>query len=422
MLHIKAISILPELAGVKIDWPRILRGVAALQIVDIPVSVETHNPAGSPFTHVEATRLIYVSASASVPTAAPGSLEDAVSPRTGFERSYADNPVRFVMVGLGMGNFRCEQLTKTSGCELVGVVDTNGERAKTVGERFNVPWATDIQVFLNDPRVEVMYVVTPTGTHGEISIRCMRAGKHVLTTKPMDWCADACRTAIDEAKKCGVLFGVDFDLRHQNPLLSLVEANKRGYFGRVLSATAQVKILRTQKYYDENGAWRGTIRYDGGGAMSNQGIHEIDRLICILGMPKRVMGFIATQGHVIEAEDLGCGIWQYDNGAVVNFYATTCYPVETWYSRVEIHGTAGAFIMEYGGANPKMERWLKDGKWVDTAPYPVEPEFSQGSDNFASAVRLGTPLSGSGEEGIKSRIVLDAMYKSAGLNGAWVEI
>ena len=422
MLHVKATSIIPEFAGVKIDWPRILRGVAALQVDDMPVSVETHNPKTSSYTNEEATRRVYVAITAAVPSQAPTGLEEAIAPRNVFSRSYADNPVRFVVVGLGMGRFRSEQLTRTPGCELVGVVDIREAKARAVGEQFNVPWATDPQVFLDDPRVEVMYVVTPTGLHCEVAIRCMRAGKHVLTTKPMDWNASACRAAIEESKKQGVLFGVDFDLRHQNPLLSLVEASKKGYFGRVLSATVQLKILRSQKYYDENGAWRGTVRYDGGGAMSNQGIHEIDRIICVLGMPKRVMGFTATQAHVIEAEDLGCGIWQYENGAVATFYSTTCYPAETWYSRMEIHGTAGAFISESGGANPAMERWLIDGKWNANAPYFVAPSFSQGSDNFASAVRLGTPLTGPGEDGLKSRVVLDAMYQSAKSGGVWVDV
>jgi len=422
MLHVKAISILPEIMITKIDWPRILRGVAALQVEDMPVSVETHNPKGSPFTNEEASRLVYEAITACLPTQAPGGLEEAVAVRAVFKRSYADNPVRFVVVGLSMGRFRANQLTQTPGCELFGVVDILEERAREVGKQFNVPWATDPQVFLDDPRVEVMYIVTPTGLHCEMAIRCMRAGKHVLITKPMDWHADPCREAIAEAKKQGVLFGVDFDLRYHNPLLSLIEASKRGYFGRILSATVQLKILRTQKYYDANGAWRGTVRYDGGGAMSNQGIHEIDRIICVLGMPRRVTGFTATQAHVIEAEDLGFGAWQYDNGAVVTFYSTTSYPVETWYSRVEIHGTAGAFISENGGANPDMERWLIDGKWTDKAPYFVAPTFSQGSDNFASAVRLGTPLVGPGEEGLKSRVVLDAMYKSAANGSVWIEV
>jgi len=422
MIHVKATSILPELEGVKIDWPRILRGVAALQVEGMPVSVETHNPRKSPFTNEEATRLTYAAITAAVPLQAPTGLEEAVGERIAFMRSYADNPVRFVVVGLGMGRFRAAQLKGTPGCELVGVSDIVADRAKEAGEFFNVPWATDIQVFLDDPNVEVMYVVTPTGNHCETAIRCMRAGKHVLTTKPMDSEAGACRAAIAEAKKQGVLFGVDFDLRHENPLLSLVEANRRGYFGRVLSATVSLKVMRNQKYYDANGAWRGTFRLDGGGAMSNQGIHEVDRLICVLGMPKRVTGYTATQAHVIEAEDLGCGIWEYESGAVATFYSTTCYPAETWYARVEIHGTAGAYIYETGGANPAAERWLVDGKWSPAAPHFVAPTYSQGSDNFASAVRLGVPLTGPGEEGLKSRVVLDAMYKSAKSGGAWVDV
>ncbi len=422
MVHIKATSILKELDGIKLDWPRILRGVSALGVDDMPVSIETHNPKGSPLSNEEATRLTYLAAVNALPTNAPGTLEDAVSERVIFRRSYEDNPVRFVVIGMGMGKGRARQLTQTPGCKLVGVVDIVEEKAKAAGELFGVPWATDPQIFLDDPRVEVMYVVTPTGLHGEVSARCMRAGKHVLTTKPMDWCVEACEAAIAESKKCGVLFGVDFDLRHENPLLSLQEASKRGFFGRILSATVQLKVLRTQAYYDANGAWRGTIRYDGGGAMSNQGVHEVDRLLVVMGMPKRVMGHTATQTHVIEAEDLGFGAWEFENGAVATFYATTNFPCETWYARVEIHGTAGAFVYSVGGPQAQGEFWFKDGTWSERAPYPVPQVYSQGSDNFASAVRLGTPLTGPAEEALKSRKVLDAMYHSAKNGGVWVDV
>ncbi|MCL2707570.1 MAG: Gfo/Idh/MocA family oxidoreductase [Defluviitaleaceae bacterium] len=422
MIHVKATSVLPELSGVKIDWPRILAGVGALGQSEMPVSIETHNPKESPFGHEEATRLAYRAIVASAPKAAPGSLEEAVAVRRVFVRTYENNPVSFVVMGMGMGYGRAGQIVKTPGARLAGVVDIVPGKAKAAGEHYGVPWDADPRVFLDDPRVEVMYVVTPTGTHCEIARRCMEAGKHVLTTKPMDANAAACEEAIKVAKQRGLLFGVDFDKRNDRETLSLREANRTGFFGRLLSATVLLKILRTQEYYDENGAWRGTKRLDGGGAMSNQGIHEIDRLIFALGMPKRVTGYAATQTHAIEAEDLGFGAWEFEGGAVANFYATTSYPFNTWYSRIEIHGTSGAYISEVGGAGEARERWFKEGEWSGTAPVRIEPEYAHAADNMASAVRLGVPLSCPGEDGIRSRVVLDAMYESAARDGAWVEI
>lgn len=111
-----------------------------------------------------------------------------------------------------MGRSRCRQLRDTDGCLLYGVVDINAEKAKAVGEEFGVKYSSDINDFLNDPEVDVMYTVVPTGLHGQVSEQCLRAEKHVLTTKPMDVSVENCLSMIKTAKETNRLLGVDFDI------------------------------------------------------------------------------------------------------------------------------------------------------------------------------------------------------------------
>ena len=419
LIHVKATSILPELEGVKVPWERVLRGAAASG-GDIPVSIETHNPKGSPHSHEEATKKCFDMIRHVWPSGAPSSVREALKPQVMFERSYADNPVRYVVVGLGMGRYRCRQLTETPGCVLHGVVDINYERAKAVDEAFGVPYSADINDFLKDPAVEVMYTVLPTGLHGQVSEQCLRAGKHVLTTKPMDVTVDNCRSLMDTAAQCGRHLGVDFDLRQDEMTLSLKKAVDNGWFGHLLSAHATLHIQRTQAYYDENGAWRGTWRYDGGGAMCNQGVHEVDRLQFLFGMPKRVRASIMTQAHAIETEDIGYAEWDYGNQLAVRFYSTTSYPMPTWYTRLELHGSAGAFIYSTGGPEGEGTYYGKGTQWTQEAPYPVQRLWRQASDAFASSIRLSTPIVTPAEEALKSRLLLDAMYESAKHDRQWI--
>jgi predicted dehydrogenase/sugar phosphate isomerase/epimerase len=424
LLHCKAISIVEGMVKVKTPWERILRGVAASRR-QLPISVETHNPQNSPHTHEEASKLVFDGLKKAWPSGAPGSIEEAVAAN---EAEYppcpfADDPVRFVVVGLGMGRNRVMQMIKNPAIKLLGVCDINLQKAKELGEQVNVKYSDDINVFLNDPAVEVMYIVTPTGLHCSIAEQCLNAGKHVLTTKPMDVCTENCDRAISLAKEKGLLLGVDFDMRHTAQMMELVEASRRGWFGRILSANINLYIDRKQKYYDENGAWRGTWRYDGGGSMCNQGVHEIDRLLEVIGMPSRVRAGIATQTHFIETEDYGWSEWGYLNGMVVRFASTTSYPVPTWYARIEIHGTAGAYVYTNGGPEGNHTWWAKDdGIWHKKAPYPFVRRWRAGSDNFANSVRTGEPLSISGEVGRKSRLILDAIYESARGSGDWVDV
>ncbi|MDD5603141.1 MAG: Gfo/Idh/MocA family oxidoreductase [Eubacteriales bacterium] len=423
MVHVKARGILKELEGRKVPWDRVLAGVSASG-KDLPVSIETHNSAASLITHEDATYRCLEHLRKVWPSAAPGDIRSAVaeSRKVDFERPYKDDPVRIVVVGLGMGKTRVKQISETSGIKLAGVCDINIEKARETGRQYGVPFSDDINVFLNDPSVEAVYIVTPTGLHCSMAEQCLMAGKHVLTTKPMDAESGNCIRAMKLAKEKGLLLGVDFDLHFRGQLTELRKAAEEGWFGKILCANISLNIKRTREYFKENGGWRGTWKLDGGGAMSNQGIHEIDRLITVLGVPDRVRASIATQVHEIEAEDIGTAQWEYKNGCIARFTVTTTYPAPAWYVKIDIHGTKGAYILCSGGPEGDHIYWWADGKWSENAPYPVSRKWRQGSDNFAYSLRTGEKLLVGAREGIISRIVLDRMYDSAKAGENWVDV
>lgn len=423
MIHVKSrgVSALPELDYKKVPWERVLAGAAATGR-DIPVSIETHVPADSGLDRAETTKRCYDYIKKVWPASAPPDMKTALTPGLHFDRPYADNPVRIVVVGLGMGKNRCAQIAETNGVKLVGVCDINKEKAKEVGELYNVPYSDDIRVFLDDESVEVMYIVTPTGTHCEIAMQCFEKGKHVLTTKPMDSDYKKCDEAIQMAKEKNLLFGVDFDFHFRGPLTELKQAVEAGYFGTIQYANVMLNIKRTDEYYDANGGWRGTWALDGGGALSNQGIHEINRLISILGVPDKVRTITATQTHNIEAEDIGIAEWLYKNGCIARISSTTSFPISTWYTRFELFGDKGAYVLCSGGPEGNHTYWGDTNGWTEKAPYPYEREWRQASDNFAYCLRMGTKLVVDAEDGRTSRYVLDKMYESAKNEGCWIEI
>jgi predicted dehydrogenase len=107
----------------------------------------------------------------------------------------------------------------------------------------------------------------------------------------------------------------------------------------------------------------------------------------------------------------------------MRYASTTAYPVPTWYARIEIHGTDGAYVYTNGGPEGNHTWWSKpDGVWTETAPYPFKRRWRAGSDNFANSVRTGAPLSISGEVGRKARAILDAIYRSARGDGGWQDV
>lgn len=423
MVHVKSrgVPTIPELKYKKVPWDRVLAGVAVTG-KDMPISIETHVPKESDLDKIETCKRVYDYINKTIPASAPGDMKSALSPKVRFERPYADDPVRMVVVGLGMGKNRCKQLRDTSGIELYGVCDINEEKARTVSEQFGVPYSTDIEVFLRDPAVEVMYIVTPTGTHCDIAEQCLKAGKHVLVTKPMDVTYKKCERVAKIAQTLGLMFSCDFDLHFRGALTELDLAVKNGFFGELKSANVILNIRRTKEYFEENGGWRGTWEWDGGGALSNQGIHEIDRVLTVFGMPQAVRCCTATQTHDIEPEDYGIAEMKFSSGMIARISSTTSYPASSWYTRLEVYGSDGAYLLTAGGPEGDHVYWWKNGQWSENSPNPIKMEWNQAADNFANALRTGEPLIVTAENGIRSRYVLDKMYESARGTEGWITI
>ena len=422
LVHVKAHGAVAGLAEDTIPYAKVLQVLhnAGLQG---PVSVETHNPDRSASSAEMSRRVVEVLQKA-WPTAAPGGLFDQPRRAAGVTRPWADQPVGFVVVGLGMGHSRSRQVVESSGCRLVGVCDVREDRAQRTAEEFGVPYTLDVREWLESDEVEAVYVLTETGNHGKVALEALEAGKHVLTTKPMDATVAACDAMIRLAERKGLLLGVDFGRRYTTEALSLKAAVANGRFGRLLSGNCSLKVLRKMDYFQSNGGWRGTRAMDGGGVLSNQSIHHIDEVVFCVGVPRKVRCSLWAQDHDIEAEDLGLATWLYDGDLAITFAGTTCYPQPTWYLHWELTGTEGAYFQAGGGPfEEPVSKYYLDGAWTGEAPDAVESEWLNAADNFAAALRGGAELTCPGRDGRRTQAVLHAMYESAyEHDGGWVDV
>jgi predicted dehydrogenase len=378
-----------------------------------PVSVETHNPDRS-VSSLDMSRRVVDRIRQAWPGGAP-------APK---RRAHLDfEPVKFVVVGLGMGLERARQIKREAATALLGVVDLDAERAEKAANELGCQWTTELEPWLDRDDCEAVFAVTPTGLHAEVAVAALNAGKHVIATKPMEANLAACDRMIEAADRNGRLLAVDFALRLEPVSQRIQQRIAAGDLGRPLGGTLSVRILRTMEYFRAGGGWRGTKRLDGGGVMSNQTVHHVDQLIYFLGLPDRVSAHTWTQSHGIEAEDLGCAVWEYRDGTIVQLYATTSFPVDTWYLNLELHGTAGAVTYLFGGPYPApIERWHVNGEWERVPQEPRMPPWTSMAQNLAAAIRHGAELICDGRDGRRSRLVLDSMYESAARHGAWVEV
>ena len=319
-----------------------------------------------------------------------------------------DGNVTFGVVGLGMGSGRAEVVSETEGAKLVAVCDLREDRAKGNGERFSCDWYLDYEKMLARDDIDVIYVMTFSGLHAEHGIMAAKAGKHVISTKPLDVSLAKVDELIAECKKQGVKLVTDFDSRYNPTALTVKNAVQSGALGKIILAEARLKWFREQSYYDENGGWRGTWKFDGGGSLSNQTVHFIDQLCWMIGEVKSVYAELAVFNHEIEGEDLGLAILNFKNGAKGAICGTTTFP-NSLYCGVEVHGDKGAALTTRGEG---IEWIWPAGAEVDPETLRVESEVKSAAADMVRAIKENRAPQNPGEEGRKSVVVLEAMRKS----------
>ncbi len=333
----------------------------------------------------------------------------------------------FGIIGTGMiGNFHAKAIGGMSNGRLVAVYDQVEQRAKDFAAQYNVKSFSTLESFLSNPEMDVVTIGTPSGSHMEPTIEAARHGKHVICEKPLEVTLERIDAMIEAHEKAGTKLGGVFNSRYEplNQALKVIAAS--GRMGRITYGGGYIPWWRTQEYYDQGG-WRGTWKFDGGGALMNQGTHTVDLLMWLMGSPvTKVAAFTALLGHTkLEVEDTAVAVLQFANGALgVLFASTALWP--GFPARVEIGGTSGSFISESGCI--KHLQFLKpeaqDAEILDKFGKPIASGASdpkaitadnhrRNFESFLKALDENREPDLSGREARKAVQVVLSVYKSA---------
>jgi len=321
------------------------------------------------------------------------------------------SPVRFGILGLGVGASRARMVTETVGAELACVCDLQESKAREIAKELRCEWTTRYEDMLKKEDIDVIGVFTPSGTHCDFAIKAIQAGKHVFVTKPMDLSVEKCDAAIEAAKNAGVILAVDFQMRYDDINQKVKLALDNGRLGKLILGDLRMKWYRTQEYY-EGGyphGWRKRRSTEGGSA-ANQGVHFLDLLQWFMGPVRTVYGRSGTFAHDIETEDLSMALLTFENDAWGSIVTTTAsYP--SLGASIEITGDNGSIVWKDG--NVALYK-RKDN------PEASLDEFQLNSDrprniieDMVSAVKKGSRVMVNGVEGRKTVALINAIYKSS---------
>lgn len=331
--------------------------------------------------------------------------------------------IRFALVGSGrisashLGALRAH----ADDAQLVAVCDTDDVRAATVAHGTEATPYSDLTTMLaQEPGIDAVILATPSGLHAPQAIECARAGRHVITEKPMATRWQDGKAMVAACDAAGVhLFVVKQNRR--NATLQLVKrAMLKKRFGRIYSVAVNVFWTRPQEYYD-SAAWRGTWEFDGG-AFMNQASHYVDLLDWLVGPVESVQAYTATLARNIQVEDTGVLALRWRNGALGTMNVTMLTYPKNLEGSITILGEKGTVRLG-GVAVNRIDHWEfaepdeEDDARVRDASYETTSVYGFGHpkyyENVIATLRGEAEPETDGREGLHSLELLIATYLSA---------
>jgi UDP-N-acetyl-2-amino-2-deoxyglucuronate dehydrogenase len=330
--------------------------------------------------------------------------------------------LNFALVGCGRIAKRHSELLglkQIEGAQLSAVCDIDESKAKAIGERFSVPYYTDMHQMMQGERLDAAVVLTESGSHAHNVVDLAQYGKHIVVEKPMALTLDDADAMIRACDKAGVKLFVVKQNRFNVPVVKLREAIEQGRFGKLVLGTVRVRWCRPQEYYDQ-ASWRGTWAMDGG-VLTNQASHHIDMLEWMMGEVESVFARSATALANIEAEDTAVVTLKFRNGALGVIEATTAVRPKDLEGSISVLGEGGTVEIA-GFAVNKMKTWnfVKEEQGDDDVmeKYSVNPPNVYGFghqayyDYVVDCISNNGPHLVDGLVGRKSLELINAIYES----------
>jgi predicted dehydrogenase len=327
--------------------------------------------------------------------------------------------VRVGLIGTGAISHKHALAYKNIGFEIATACDSAPGRAEEFCAKYGGEAVATWQDVCKHPRVDFVDVCTFPDFRLEPIELCAATKKHVQVQKPIATNLATAKAMVETAHKGGIVLNVVSQHRFDDSSRFLKKAIGEGRMGKILEADAYVKWWRSAEYYSRpiKGSWK----VEGGGALINQAVHQVDILLWLIGSVKTVSGeWQLGAHHKIESEDVVNALMRYENGATGVIQASTAFwPGYT--ERVEIHGTKGTAVI----SGDKLTTWDMEGDSGD--PAPLEREVASGASDpmaislepferqfldFGAAIRDGRQPLVSGEEGYRALELVEAIYRS----------
>jgi predicted dehydrogenase len=322
---------------------------------------------------------------------------------------------------VGLGSFWLDwalAMGRSTGAEYAAVCDIDPKRLKAIAGKLNVPEAmrfTDVKRALREVDPDFVLAVVPPVAHREVALAAIRAGKHVLTEKPMALTRRDALAMVRAAEQAGVQLAVDQNYRF-NPWIRKVRSIvASGRLGRVSHVVGSFRM---------NAVWGEYQKRMEHPLLTEMSIHHFDNFRFLLGEDASEVfaktwnppwswskGDVAAAVTVTMRSGVAC-LWE---GTVAARGETTGYCGD-W--RIECE--KGALHFDFTQRDEKLTML---GRLFVTRPdrpprevhAPAMRLANQDAvlDAFVRSIRTGKPMETHGRDNLKSLDILLAALRSA---------
>jgi dTDP-4-amino-4,6-dideoxygalactose transaminase/predicted dehydrogenase len=223
--------------------------------------------------------------------------------------------IRFGVIGLGiMGQEHARTIASNSLAKLVAVTDIQERTGRKVAADLNCKWFDSVDEMIGSGDIDAVVIATPHWQHGELAVKALKAGLHVLVEKPLTVTVAQADEVLNAARDSRGIFVVVHQKRFEPAYLYAKQLLDSGELGAIYRCSMLESAWRSEAYY-RSSSWRGTWKGEGGGVLLNQAPHILDRYAWLCGMPDTVTARCDTNLHEIEVEDTASAILHHANGA-----------------------------------------------------------------------------------------------------------
>lgn len=263
--------------------------------------------------------------------------------------------LNFAIYGCGViSKTHAIAIEKIEGAQLVACASQTFAAAQAFAVAHGIRAEKNWRALIESDDIDVICICTPTGTHMDLTIEAMNAGKHVVLEKPMALNTAQCDEIIAAAERTHAKITVISQMRTSPDIIRAKELLAQNALGKPILCQLHMCYYREPSYYENS--WKSLKNMAGGGALTNQGIHGVDVLRDLMGPVKKLTSVVRTLLHDVEVEDAAVAALEFESGAVGVITASTA--THPGYDReIRIYGTRGG--MEF--KEDKLVRLVLDG-------------------------------------------------------------